>query len=1411
MSIGYDNRPNLNSERFEQTSGDTLNLCGCTTIIGASGKINSNSGYQISGNTVFAARGAVVPNSVQIGYNANSLGNASTAIGFGAQAIGDKSVAIGCGNVSCAIDADVIGGNNNLICSGNTNSTFIGYNACTIAPDTYQNTVAVPSLAITTTPAGTGTILGWDVTTKKICLTQGAGDALTGYTCSNTTALGINTASYQGTTCNISFGSNVMPNAISSAINNVGIGTSALRNLSSGDCNIAIGTDALYSATTTTNNVAIGRGSMCSITTTSSYGNVGIGTNTLCSATSALGSVAIGVNVLWKTTEGDYNIGIGANVLCDNTTGSNNIAMGYCALPKNVIGSSNIALGVGALCSNTGGTYNVAIGGNSLRQNTSGINNVAVGGSVLVTNTIGQDNIGIGYGALSTNITGSDNIALGCSSMVNFTTGCLNIALGCFAMRGTSAAGGKCNIGLGYQSLYNITTGCDNIALGYSSLYGNLGGNCNIALGNTALRCNTTGTDNIGIGDEALLNNITGSRNIGIGRFVLNYSKTGSDNIAMGNAAMLNNIDAGRNVAIGYSTLSNLTGGTYTVAIGGYAGYSNVSGETNVFIGCAAGYNETGSNRLHIANSSSSSLIYGEFDTKLVCIDNKLSTCQFQMTCNAASGCVLTSDASGNATWATGGGGGTASGENVTKEVTQATHGFAVMDFVGWSGGTYTKAIANGSYDGEFVGLVTVSADTDNFSVTQSGYVTGLTSLTANATYFLSDVTAGLLNPVAPTTEGSIYKAVLIANSTTTGWVLPYVGNIITSGGTGGGASGERISKIITQNSHGFAVNDVVGFSGTTYNKAIADGSYDGEFLGLVTASANTNTFELTQAGYVEGLSSLVTNTTYFLSDVTAGLLTSVEPTTVGSIYKSVLFANSETSGWVLPYVGNIITSGGTGGGGGIAMSGSTANGLTTYVDVNTICAQPNLIFDGSKLQFGKGAIRCITVAPQDGALTGEDDLYIIGQQRTASGSENNAGNVLIRGGLGNITTPSYGGHVVVCGGIGCGGTASVGGGITILGGLGCATGTGGGEGGDVVVCGGDGCVAAGTSIGGDVKIYSGVGVGGGATHGCVSLFHGTTERLKTTTTGVCIIGVGVASTCFSSPTIYGSTLVCGATVCATTGVNVTGNITFAATTARYVCVVSSTVPASLVVSAGDSTTTVKGGNLYLRSGNNDSTGEAGDIHICGGIGIEDSGGHIYICSGNGDGDGCVMLYHDTTKVLNTTSTGIYTTGTHYASVCLCSPVVCATTCFESAVVCATTAFRSTGAGYRYCGGTGCGTAVDWVATSDCRLKDNFIPISSALSKVNCLCGWCYDFCEDGTADMGLVAQEVQKVEPRLVAHGDIPEEYKKYGIEDEVLSLKYDKFAGLFVEAIKELKTQNEGLQNQITELQNEINRIKN
>lgn len=159
----------------------------------------------------------------------------------------------------------------------------------------------------------------------------------------------------------------------------------------------------------------------------------------------------------------------------------------------------------------------------------------------------------------------------------------------------------------------------------------------------------------------------------------------------------------------------------------------------------------------------------------------------------------------------------------------------------------------------------------------------------------LSGVTRLELTP----SGGTCNDSVLVWDSTDKQIkIVPYV-----SGGTSpSSASGENITKLIEQTSHGFDVMDVVGWSGGTYNLAIADGTYDGEIIGLVTKCHNANCFDLTQAGYVTGLTSLTANTTYFLSDVTAGLLTDIKPTITGHIVKSAMIADSTTSGWVLPY-----------------------------------------------------------------------------------------------------------------------------------------------------------------------------------------------------------------------------------------------------------------------------------------------------------------------------------------------------------------------------------------------------------------------------------------------------------------------------------------------------------------------------
>jgi hypothetical protein len=122
------------------------------------------------------------------------------------------------------------------------------------------------------------------------------------------------------------------------------------------------------------------------------------------------------------------------------------------------------------------------------------------------------------------------------------------------------------------------------------------------------------------------------------------------------------------------------------------------------------------------------------------------------------------------------------SGQRITKLICQASHGFNNKDVIGWSGGTYSKAIANGVYDGEILGIVSKCYNVDCFDLTQAGYVSGLTGLSTSITYFLSDTVSGLMTPTQPTCNGHISKSVMIANSNTSGWILPYAGYIISNG-----------------------------------------------------------------------------------------------------------------------------------------------------------------------------------------------------------------------------------------------------------------------------------------------------------------------------------------------------------------------------------------------------------------------------------------------------------------------------------------------------------------------------------------------------------------------------------------------------------------------------------------------------
>ena len=110
---------------------------------------------------------------------------------------------------------------------------------------------------------------------------------------------------------------------------------------------------------------------------------------------------------------------------------------------------------------------------------------------------------------------------------------------------------------------------------------------------------------------------------------------------------------------------------------------------------------------------------------------------------------------------------------------------------------------------------------------------------------------------------------------------------------------------------------------------------------------------------------------------------------------------------------------------------------------------------------------------------------------------------------------------------------------------------------------------------------------------------------------------------------------------------------------------------------------------------------------------------------------------------------------------------------------------------------------------SDERLKENITPIENALAKVNAISGVTYNGndlaaeygYDDRSQQVGVLAQEVQKVLPEAVKHApfdiatnDDGVEYSKSG--ETYLTVQYEKLVPLLIEAIKELTKRVEELE---------------
>jgi len=184
------------------------------------------------------------------------------------------------------------------------------------------------------------------------------------------------------------------------------------------------------------------------------------------------------------------------------------------------------------------------------------------------------------------------------TSSTNYGT-FVGIGAGAFTL-----ADGFSNTAVGYGALAVATSSDSNTAIGSGALANTTTGDLNVAVGSAAMQSNTTGFRNTAVGTSALVSNTIGQLNTAIGYSALYYNESGSNNVAVGPEALEMNISGTANVAVG-AAASNNTSGSGNIAVGQFALYENTTGSNNVAIGSdALRYNQSATSSIAIGQAA---------------------------------------------------------------------------------------------------------------------------------------------------------------------------------------------------------------------------------------------------------------------------------------------------------------------------------------------------------------------------------------------------------------------------------------------------------------------------------------------------------------------------------------------------------------------------------------------------------------------------------------------------------------------------------------------------------------------------------------------------------------------------------------------------------------------------------------
>jgi len=98
-------------------------------------------------------------------------------------------------------------------------------------------------------------------------------------------------------------------------------------------------------------------------------------------------------------------------------------------------------------------------------------------------------------------------------------------------------------------------------------------------------------------------------------------------------------------------------------------------------------------------------------------------------------------------------------------------------------------------------------------------------------------------------------------------------------------------------------------------------------------------------------------------------------------------------------------------------------------------------------------------------------------------------------------------------------------------------------------------------------------------------------------------------------------------------------------------------------------------------------------------------------------------------------------------------------------------------------------TATDFNTTSDVSLKTNISTFENPLDVLSSLRGVAFDWIDNGKSEIGVIAQEVEKVLPELVSTN-------KEGIK----SVKYGNLVAVLIEAVKDQQSQINELKSKLS-----------